>query len=92
MRTTSIVLAAVAALAIGTVAQAQTENRSGPGAATPQGEKVNQPPARNQGATGQGVGSSTTGSSQMPGGTNNPQTGTQAPDAQKGGSGKSGAR
>jgi len=37
-------------------------------------------------------GAATTGSSRATGGTNNPQRGTQAPDAQKGGGGSFGAR
>jgi hypothetical protein len=58
---------------------AQTSNPTG--AASPR-----------SGTTGQGVGGAVGGNSQMPGGTNNEQTGTQSHDAQKGGSGKDGAK
>ena len=42
--------------------------------------------------TGQGVGGKVGGNATQPGGTNNEQMGTQSHDAQKGGSGKDGAK
>ena len=103
MNLRSIVLAAVAAATLGSLAQAQT----GPGMKEDTGSTVN-----TQGAPGIRAGepanptapgatggpavvppsTATTGSSQAPGGTNNPRSGTQAPDAQKGGGGSFGAR
>ena len=103
MHLKSIVLAAVAAAALGSAAYAQ----SSPGLKEDTGSTVN-----TQGAPGVRAGqpanptpgpaategtivapdAATTGSSQAPGGTNNPRSGTQAPDAQKGGGGSMGAR
>jgi hypothetical protein len=108
MRSTSIILAAVAALTLGSVAQAQTgggmrpdtgssQNTQGaPGSmGNPQGgAQTSNPTGANSpsGTTGQGVGGGTGGNSQRPGGTNNEQTGTQSHDSQKGGGGQGGAR
>jgi hypothetical protein len=108
MRKTSIALAAVAALGIASLAQAQTgggmrpdtgaaQNTQGaPGSMgnTQGGAQTNNPTGASPhtGTTGQGVGGAVGGNAQRPGGTNNEQTGTQSHDAQKGGSGKGGAR
>jgi hypothetical protein len=105
MRKTSIALAAVAMLTLPAVAIAQTGSGAGnqgdpsgssnnagnkPGSNTSQGTVSN--PGMNAPPSTTGVGGGTSGSSTQPNATNNPQTGTQAPDAQKGGSGSSGAR
>jgi hypothetical protein len=55
------------------------------------GSSMNKP-AGSTGTTGTGVGGGNRGSSMQPGGTNNEQSGTQSHDAQKGGTGKDGAR
>jgi len=102
MRRTSIALAVVATLAIPAIATAQTGtgNKGDPSgssnnAGNPPGANTTQGPVNNQtkgGSSTTGIGGGTSGSSQQPNATNNPQTGTQAPDAQKGGSGSQGAR
>src|SRR5262249_44926473 len=53
---------------------------------------VTNPKAAPTATTRDGIGRGTPGSATQPNATNNPKTGTQAPDAQKGGSGTSGAR
>src|SRR5262245_46017173 len=103
MRMTSLTLAAVAALAISAapLAQAQTGEKQGTSQAEGskkeqlqgQGGSSSMNPAPKSGTTGAGnIGGQTGGNAQRPGGTNNEQTGTQSHDAQKGGSGKDGAR
>ena len=102
MRMTSLTLAAIAALAISAapLAQAQTGDKQGTSQAEGskkeqlegQGSTNMKNPAAKSGTTGAGVGGSVGGDAQRPGGTNNEQTGTQSHDAQKGGSGKDGAR
>src|SRR5262245_65092653 len=103
MRMTSIALAVVATLGLPAMATAHTgtgnkgdpsgsSNNAGnpPGANTTQGPTTKNPAPK--ATTGTGIGGGTSGSSQQPNATNNPQSGTQAPDAQKGGSGSQGAR
>src|SRR5262245_3412290 len=105
MRVTSLTLAAVAALAISAapIAYAQTGEKQGTTQA--EGTKKEQlqgqggssgmtsTPKTQSGTTGAGnIGGATGGNAQKPGGTNNEQMGTQSHDAQKGGSGKDGAR
>jgi hypothetical protein len=99
MRFTSISLAVVAAISLGSLAQAQT----GPAMKEDTGSTVNTQgaPGIKQGTPPNPTGPAsatvppapgTTGSATRPGGTNNEQTGTQSHDAQKGGGGKDGAR
>src|SRR5262245_59009147 len=105
MRVTSLTLAAVAALAISAapIANAQTGEKQGTSQA--EGSKKEQLQGQGgssgtsgstnmkSGTTGAGnIGGATGGNAQKPGGTNNEQMGTQSHDAQKGGSGKDGAR
>src|SRR5262245_54849040 len=102
MRMTSIALAVVATLGLPAMATAHTGtgNKGDPSgssnnAGNPPGANTTQGPVNNQtkgGSSTTGIGGGTSGSSQQPNATNNPQTGTQAPDAQKGGSGSQGAR
>src|SRR5262245_7549175 len=103
MRFRSIVLAAVAVAALGSSAYAQsstalhedtgsTDNtHRAPAARADQPANPTPGPAATEG-TIVAPGAATTGSSQAPGGTSNPRSGTQAPDAQKGGGGSMGAR
>jgi hypothetical protein len=56
------------------------------------GSSMNKSGNTGSSTTGTGVGGGTSGSSTKPGGTNNEQSGTESHDAQKGGSGKDGAR
>jgi len=105
MRLTSLTLAAVAALAISAAPIAYAQTGEAQGTSQAEGSKKEQlqgqggssgmtgTPKMQSGTTGAGnVGGSTGGNAQRPGGTNNEQTGTQSHDAQKGGSGKDGAR
>jgi ABC-type oligopeptide transport system substrate-binding subunit len=102
MRMTSLTLAAVAALAISAAPLAQAQTGEKQGTSQAEGSKKEQlegqgssnmnSPATKSGTTGTGIGGSTGGNAQRPGGTNNEQMGTQSHDAQKGGSGKDGAR
>jgi hypothetical protein len=108
MRVASLALTTIAALAFGSatyaadtgsyrVAQAaekqgttQTEGSKKEQLQGQGGSSMNR--TGTKGTTGTGVGGGTKGSSMQPGGTNNEQSGTQAHDAQKGGTGKDGAR
>jgi len=102
MRKMSMAIALIATIALPALAIAQS-GRSNMGdtpgssnnAGNPPGGNSVQGPVTNQGGgatTGPGVGGSVGGSTTRPGGTNNEQSGTQSHDAQKGGSGKDGAR
>src|SRR5262249_46219210 len=105
MRMTSLTLAAVAALAISAAPLAYAQTGEKQGTTQAEGSKKEQlegkgsssgmtsTPKMQSGTTGAGnIGGGVSGSAQKPGGTNNEQTGTQSHDAQKGGSGKDGAR
>ena len=105
MRVTSLTLAAVAALAIGAAPIAHAQTGEQQGTSQYEGTKKNQLEGQGSnsgmsgttkmqsGTTGAGnIGGSNGGNAQRPGGTNNEQMGTQSHDAQKGGSGKEGAR
>ncbi len=104
MRFTPLVIAAVAAVAVGSFAPRSGAMDTGAsirlaqageaqGTSQQEGSKKEQLQGQgnmNPGAAGK---KGTTGSSsQRPGGTNNEESGTQSHDAQKGGSGKEGAR
>lgn len=68
-----------------------TSSTTNPGATdSMQGQRTG--PSGRTGTTGQDIGGTVGGNAQRPGGTNNDETGTQSHDAQKGGSGKDGAR
>ena len=83
----AVALIMAGGLAMSTLAFAQTG--TGAGSAVSPGASSSAPGTS---STGQGIGGTVGGNAQRPGGTNNEETGTQSHDAQKGGSGKDGAR
>jgi hypothetical protein len=107
MRVTSLALTTIAALALGSIAHAaDTGSFKVAQAAEKQGTTQTEGSKKEQlqgqggssmnrtggGASTTGVGGGTRGNAMQPGGTNNEQSGTQSHDAQKGGTGKDGAR
>ena len=105
MRVTSLALTTIAALAFGSATYAADTGsyrvaQAGEKQGTTQTEGSKKEQLQGQGgssmnrtgASTTGVGGGTRGNATQPGGTNNEQSGTQAHDAQKGGTGKDGAR
>lgn len=107
MRFTPYILSAVAALAVGMAAPSASATdtslrlaQAGDAQGTTQAEGSKKDQLQGQGGTMMNQPAGTprpattgaSGNSQRPGGTNNEQMGTQSHDAQKGGSGKDGAR